>query len=58
MAVCAVAPAREPAMNLLYVSIFLPSDDNNFLYYRKYENGKKINIYSKYLQCFKTDEYH
>lgn len=32
MAVCAVAPAMEPAINLLWVSIFFPSDDNNFLY--------------------------
>lgn len=45
MAVCAVAPAREPAMNLLYVSIFLPSDDNNFLYYRKYKKWQE----NKYL---------
>lgn len=41
MAVCAVAPASEPAINLLCVSIFLPSDDNNFLYCRQHANGKK-----------------
>ena len=45
MAVCAVAPAREPAMNLLCVSIFSPSVDNNFLYYRKHWNCNTINVF-------------
>lgn len=53
MAVCAVAPARDPAINRLCVSIFLPSDDNNLLYYRKCENGEKNELM---FQPF--DEYH
>lgn len=41
MAVCAVAPAMEPARNLLCVSIFLPSEDNNFLNYIKTHTNRE-----------------